>query len=418
MIKTENIYQAGHKPEEHQNGGEVEVDHLRKMFIGGLSAVTTEESLRGFYKQWGDVVDAIVMRDPATKRSRGFGFITYSDTFMVDRAQAARPHVIDGKQVDSKRALPKPELGKPEASTTVKKIFVGGLKENHDEQALTEHFSQFGNVVGVKILTDKTTGRKRGFAFVEFDDYDAVDKAVLHKNHTIKYVLVDVKKSVYKQELAKKRATQAQQSGVPPGAAPSNGYQQPAPYAQQPAYGYPPQMGPPAYNGWGGYPQAAPPAAYQQPPPAAPVAGYGAYAAPPQNGAAPGWGAPAAYPAPTAWPQNGYAAAPPAAAPVPPPAAAPSAAQAVNSWNGAATAPTAAAPQNFGDYQQSYNGGPQKAGSLQGNRMNPYSVSSAPSYGSTASTGYLNMSNTTVKSSSVNTGYKTQSYVAQTKRSY
>lgn len=75
----------------------MEVDHLRKMFIGGLSAVTTEESLRGFYKQWGDVVDAIVMRDPATKRSRGFGFITYSDTFMVDRAQAARPHVIDGK---------------------------------------------------------------------------------------------------------------------------------------------------------------------------------------------------------------------------------------------------------------------------------------------------------------------------------
>ncbi|XP_067617186.1 ribonucleoprotein RB97D-like isoform X2 [Eurosta solidaginis] len=367
------MYQTNIKTEEHQNGGEmVEADHLRKMFIGGLSAITTEESLRAFYKQWGEVVDAIVMRDPATKRSRGFGFITYSDTLGVDRAQAARPHVIDGKQVDSKRALPKPELGKPEASTTVKKIFVGGLKENHDEQCLQEHFSQFGNVVGVKILTDKTTGRKRGFAFVEFDDYDSVDKACLHKNHTVKYVLVDVKKSVYKQELAKKRATQAQ-AGLVPGAVPINGYQQPAlPYAQ-PAYGYPPQMAS-AYNGWGAYPQAAPPAAYQQPPPA-PVAGYGAYAAPPQNGAAPGWGAPAAYAAPAAWPQTGYAAAPPATAPVPAATPAPT----VNSWHTAAAA-VPGVTHNFGDYQQSYNGGPQKANSLQGNRMNPYSVSAAPSY--------------------------------------
>lgn len=82
------------------------------------------------------------------------------------------------RTVDSKRALPRPEVGKPETSTTVKKIFVGGLKDSHDEQALTDHFSQFGNVVGVKILTDKVTGRKRGFAFIEFDDYDSVDKAV------------------------------------------------------------------------------------------------------------------------------------------------------------------------------------------------------------------------------------------------
>lgn len=48
------------------------------MFIGGLSATTTDEALKEFYSQWGELVDCIVMRDPATKRSRGFGFVSFS----------------------------------------------------------------------------------------------------------------------------------------------------------------------------------------------------------------------------------------------------------------------------------------------------------------------------------------------------
>lgn len=40
------------------------------------------------------------MKDPKTKRSRGFGFISYSRSSMVDDAQQARPHVIDGRLVN------------------------------------------------------------------------------------------------------------------------------------------------------------------------------------------------------------------------------------------------------------------------------------------------------------------------------
>jgi len=74
-----------------------ELEHLRKLFIGGLAPYTSEEGLKQFYGQWGKVVDVVVMRDAATKRSRGFGFITYTKSIMVDRAQENRPHVIDGK---------------------------------------------------------------------------------------------------------------------------------------------------------------------------------------------------------------------------------------------------------------------------------------------------------------------------------
>lgn len=73
------------------------MEHLRKLFIGGLAAETTDENLRKFYSKWGKVVDSVVMRDPVTKRSRGFGFVTFTKIAMVDKAQASRPHIIDGK---------------------------------------------------------------------------------------------------------------------------------------------------------------------------------------------------------------------------------------------------------------------------------------------------------------------------------
>ncbi len=45
------------------------------------------------------------MRDPNTKRSRGFGFVTYSSVDEVDAAMDARPHKVDGRAVEPKRAV-------------------------------------------------------------------------------------------------------------------------------------------------------------------------------------------------------------------------------------------------------------------------------------------------------------------------
>uniref|UniRef100_A0A8C4S662 Heterogeneous nuclear ribonucleoprotein A1b n=1 Tax=Erpetoichthys calabaricus TaxID=27687 RepID=A0A8C4S662_ERPCA len=179
-----------------------EPEQLRKLFIGGLSFETTDESLRAHFEKWGTLTDCVVMRDPNTKRSRGFGFVTYSGVTEVDAAMDARPHKVDGRVVEPKRAVSREDSTRPGAHLTVKKIFVGGIKEDTEEHHLRDYFEQYGKIEVIEIMTDRGSGKKRGFAFVTFDDHDSVDKIVIQKYHTVNGHNCEVRKALSKQEMA------------------------------------------------------------------------------------------------------------------------------------------------------------------------------------------------------------------------
>jgi cold-inducible RNA-binding protein len=59
-----------------------------------------------------------------------------------------------------------------------KKLFVGGLSWNTTDQGLRDAFSRFGEVSDAKVITDRDTGRSRGFGFVTFQDSGAGEQAV------------------------------------------------------------------------------------------------------------------------------------------------------------------------------------------------------------------------------------------------
>ncbi|KAL1778128.1 heteroproteinous nuclear ribonucleoprotein A1 [Sigmodon hispidus] len=139
------------------------------------------------------------MRDPNTKRSRGFGFVTCTTVEEVDAAMNGRPHKVNGRVVKPQRAVSREDSQRLGAHLTVKKIFVGGIKEDTKEHHLRDYFEQYGKTEVTEIMTDRDSWKKRGFAF---DDLDSVDKIVIPKNHTVNGHNCEVRKALSKQEMA------------------------------------------------------------------------------------------------------------------------------------------------------------------------------------------------------------------------
>ena len=59
-----------------------------------------------------------------------------------------------------------------------KKLYVGNLPYSVDDQALHDAFGAYGTVASARVITDRETGRSKGFGFVEMDNDDAANEAI------------------------------------------------------------------------------------------------------------------------------------------------------------------------------------------------------------------------------------------------
>ncbi|KAJ8437604.1 hypothetical protein Cgig2_005355 [Carnegiea gigantea] len=179
-----------------------------KIFVGGISWDTNEDRLRGYFQTFGEVVEAVIMKDRATGRARGFGFVIYADPAVAELV-VRQKHIVDGRTVEAKKAVPRDDQhivnrnqGSPTATpipVRTKKIFVGGLPSTVTEADFKRYFDQFGTITDVVVMYDHNTQRPRGFGFITYDSEEAVERALVKTFHELNGKLVEVKRAVPKE---------------------------------------------------------------------------------------------------------------------------------------------------------------------------------------------------------------------------
>jgi RNA-binding protein Musashi len=202
--------------------------------VGGLSWQTTEESLSFHFQRYGAVASVELMKDRATGKPRGFGFVTFADPATVDLVMQDS-HEVCHKLVDVKRAQargvappsihqqqqpyqPQPQQqqqqqqpyqmqqqlqppppgaagegaaapaagagvgARPAQELTPEqmhcKVFVGGIPHSVDRDELRRILSEFGAVTDSIVMLDQLTQRSRGFGFVTFADPAGAERAI------------------------------------------------------------------------------------------------------------------------------------------------------------------------------------------------------------------------------------------------
>ncbi|KAK9724264.1 hypothetical protein RND81_05G059500 [Saponaria officinalis] len=182
-----------------------------KVFVGGISWETTEEKLKEYFGQYGEVTQANIMRDKMTGKPRGFGFLLFSDPSVVDRV-LMDTHTLDGRSIEAKRAMSRDDQqntarngnnnggrnGGTSGNVRTKKLFVGGLPATLTDEAFRQYFESFGHVTDVVIMFDQNTQRPRGFGFISFDNEDAVDRVLENTFHDLDGKQVEVKRALPK----------------------------------------------------------------------------------------------------------------------------------------------------------------------------------------------------------------------------
>jgi hypothetical protein len=135
-----------------------------------MSPETDTDSLQAYCAQWGELTEVHIMM------GKTYGFVTFSDPTNAQQFLDVREHIINGKQVDAKAAVPKDQGG----GRMSKKMFVGGTVDITDAD-FREYFSKYGTIEVATILR-KPDGSSRGYGFVTFEDEISVEKCLVQEH--------------------------------------------------------------------------------------------------------------------------------------------------------------------------------------------------------------------------------------------
>ncbi len=79
-----------------------------KIFVGNLAWGVSDDELKNTFSEFGDITDAVVIKDRFTKRSKGFGFVEFADAAAAEKAiQEMNGKEVSGRELKVAEAKPK-----------------------------------------------------------------------------------------------------------------------------------------------------------------------------------------------------------------------------------------------------------------------------------------------------------------------
>ncbi|KAL6504236.1 hypothetical protein OROGR_026159 [Orobanche gracilis] len=97
---------------------------LTKVFVGGLAWETPTDLMRSYFEQFGEILEAVIISDKNTGKSKGYGFVTFRDPDSAQRASADPNPVIGGRRANCNiaslgRSRPAPCRGRTQGASTL-----------------------------------------------------------------------------------------------------------------------------------------------------------------------------------------------------------------------------------------------------------------------------------------------------------
>ncbi|KAK7309215.1 hypothetical protein RJT34_05756 [Clitoria ternatea] len=181
----------------------------RKLVVLGIPWDVDTEGLREYMSKFGELEDCIVMKERATGRSRGFGYVTFAS---VDDAKdvLSSEHILGNRTLEVKVATPKEEMRAPVKKVT--RIFVARIPQAVTEATFRSHFEKYGDITDLYMPKDQGSKVHRGIGFITFANADSVEN-LMSETHELggSAVVVD-------------RATPKEDDYKPIGRVPQGGY--------------------------------------------------------------------------------------------------------------------------------------------------------------------------------------------------
>ncbi|KAF4581085.1 cutinase negative acting protein [Ophiocordyceps camponoti-floridani] len=164
------------------------------LFAGGLSWNVDDDGLREAFKDFEGLVGTRVVTDKMSGRSRGFGYVDFSDSDSATKAyEAMQGQELDGRVLNLDFARPNTHNSQDRAADRAKKhgdsvsqesdtLWVGNLAWDIEQDAIQQAFGAVCEVKSIRLPTDPETGNLKGFGYVSFNSIEDAKTAFQEMN--------------------------------------------------------------------------------------------------------------------------------------------------------------------------------------------------------------------------------------------